>query len=139
MLAVSAGDPGNVRWFNNGRDYGIDGQVYGLRPGFTDQSLNGGPANPKNPQNDANFVSFLVWSGFTPGNPVTWHDLQPVFQQYANLYPVMNRFLDLGNYDPVVANAGLLTWPSAWIRPIPTRCRSPAICRRQSARRSCPG
>src|ERR1700736_4558812 len=44
-LTVTAGDPGNVRMFNNGQDYGIDGQVYGLRPGFTDQSLNTGPVN----------------------------------------------------------------------------------------------
>jgi hypothetical protein len=49
-----------------------------------------------------------VWSGFTPGNPVTWQDLAPTFQQYANLYPVMNRFLDLGNYDSVIAHARLL-------------------------------
>jgi hypothetical protein len=102
VLTVTASDPGNVRWFNNGQDYGIDGQVYGLRPGFTDQSLNTDPVN------DSNFVSFLVWSGFTLGNPVTWHDLAPTLQQYANLYPVMNRFLDLGNYDSVIANAGLL-------------------------------
>jgi hypothetical protein len=102
VLTVAAGDPGNVRWFNNGQDYGIDGQVYGLRPAFTNSSLNTGPVN------QWNFVSFLVWSGFKAANPVTWHDLAPIFQQYANLYPVMNRFLNLGDYDAVVANAGLL-------------------------------
>jgi hypothetical protein len=102
VLTLAADDPGNVRWFNNGQDYGIDGQVYGLRPAFTDQSLNTGPVN------QWNFVSFLVWSGFSPAHPVTWHDLAPIFQQYANLYPVMNRFLNLGDYDSVVANAGLL-------------------------------
>ena len=102
VLTLAAGDPGNVRWFNNGQDYGIDGQVYGVRPAFVDRSLNTGPVN------QWNFVSFLVWSGFTAGSPVTWHDLAPTFQQYANLYPVMNRFLDLGNYVSVVANAGLL-------------------------------
>jgi hypothetical protein len=102
VLTVAADDPGNVRWFNNGQDYGIDGQVYGLRPAFTDQSLNTGPVN------QWSFVSFLVWSGFAAANPVTWHDLAPIFQQYANLYPVMNRFLNLGDYDSVTANAGLL-------------------------------
>lgn len=102
VLTLTAGDPRNVRWFNKGQDYGIDGQIYGVRPGFTDQSLNTGPVDPWN------FVSFLVWSGFTPGNPVTWQDLAPTFQQYANLYPVMNRFLDLGNYDSVIAHARLL-------------------------------
>jgi hypothetical protein len=102
VLTVAATDPGNVRWFNNGNDYGIDGQVYGVRPAFTDQALNTGPVN------QWNFVSFLVWSGFTVPNPVTWQDLAPIFQQYANLYPIMSRFLDMGNYDSVVANAGLL-------------------------------
>lgn len=102
VLTVAAADPGNARWFNNGNDYGIDGQVYGVRPAFTDQALNTGPVN------QWNFVSFLVWSGFTATNPATWQDLAPIFQQYANLYPIMSRFLDLGNYDQVVANAGLL-------------------------------
>jgi hypothetical protein len=102
VLTLAAADPGNVRWFNNGQDYGIDGQVYGVRPAFTDPSLNTGPVN------QWNFVSLLVWSGFTASDPVTWQDLAPIFQQYANLYPVMNRFLDLADYDQVVANAGLL-------------------------------
>ncbi|HEY0106252.1 MAG TPA: hypothetical protein VGB91_09225, partial [Rhizomicrobium sp.] len=97
ILPVAAGDPGNVRWFNSGQDYGIDGQVYGVRPAFADASLNEGPIN------QWNFVSFLVWSGFQASNPVTWADLAPIFQQYANLYPVMNRFLDLSDYDSVVA------------------------------------
>lgn len=103
-LKLTASDPGTPRWFNNGADYGIDGQVYGIRPQFTDAETYGGGA-----QNQWNFISFLVWSGFTPSNPVTWIDLQPIFQQYANLYPVMNRFLDLGNYASVQKNAGLLS------------------------------
>jgi hypothetical protein len=102
VLTVAASDPGNVRWFNNGTDYGIDGQVYGVLPAFTDQALNTGPVN------QWNFVSFLVWSGFAASSPVTWQDLAPIFKQYANLYPIMSRFLDLGDYDQVVANAGLL-------------------------------
>jgi hypothetical protein len=102
VLTVAASDPGNVRWFNNGQDYGIDGQVYGVRPAFADDTLNTGPVD------QWNFVSFLVWSGYTAANPVTWFDLAPIFQQYANLYPVMNRFFNLGDYDSVVAHAGLL-------------------------------
>jgi hypothetical protein len=98
------GNPGTPRWFNNGADFGIDGQVYGIRPSF-DAAQYAGPVNPWN------FVSLLLWSEFTlkvPNAP-TWHDdLQPIFKQYANLYPVMNRFLDLGNYASVVANRRLL-------------------------------
>jgi len=103
LLAVSTTDPGTPRWFNNGADYGIDGQVYGIRPSFTDASMNVGPVN------QWNFISFLLWSGYTPATPVTWTDVQPIFQQYANLYPVMIRFLNMADYDSVKAHAGLLS------------------------------
>jgi hypothetical protein len=101
-IGFVASDPGSPRWFNNGADYGIDGQIYGVRPAFADPALAAGIVN------QWNFVSFLVWSGFTPANPITWSQIQPVLQQYANLYPVMNRFLDLGDPAAVKANARLL-------------------------------
>ena len=102
-LTLSMSDPGNVRWFSQGKNFGIDGQVYGVRPAFQDASANG-VVNPWN------FVSILLWSQFQTRTPIpTWYgDLQPIFQQYANLYPVMNRFLNLGNYADVVANRRLL-------------------------------
>ena len=102
LLAVSGTDPGSPRLFDSS-DYGIDGQVYGIRPAFADSAMNAGPVD------QWNFVSFLLWSSFKPGNPVTWTDLQPVLQQYANLYPVMVRFLNLADYDEVKASAGLLS------------------------------
>jgi hypothetical protein len=107
-LSITAADPGTPRWFNNGEDYGIDGQVYGRRPAFADPAMVAGPIN------QWNFVSFLVWSNFPRAqdpplsDPVTWNEVQPIFQQYANLYPVMLRFLNLADYDSVVANARLL-------------------------------
>jgi hypothetical protein len=102
LLAVNGTDPGSPRLFASS-DYGIDGQVYGIRPAFADSAMNAGPVN------QWNFVSFLLWSSFKPGNPVTWTDLQPVFEQYANLYPVMVRFLNLADYSQVKANADLLS------------------------------
>ncbi len=103
-LRFTCGDPGNVRWFNNQQDYGIDGQVYGVRPSFIDKSLDGGPVD------QWGFVSFLIWSSWrAAGTPPTWTDVEPIFRQYANLYPVMSRFLDLGGYASVVENAWLLT------------------------------
>ena len=101
-IQLNTTDPGTPRFFNNGADFGIDGQVYGIRPGFIDTAQYNGPIN------QWNFISILLWSGFYPPSPITWTSLQPIFQQYANLYPVMNRFLNLGNYDAVVANADLL-------------------------------
>ena len=102
-LAFTAGDPGNARWFNGGADYGIDGQVYGVRPAFAEAALAVGPVN------QWDFVSFLIWSGWSPANtPPTWSDVAPIFQQYANLYPVMSRFLDLGDEASVRGHAWLL-------------------------------
>ena len=102
VISLNAGDPGTPRYFNDGADYGIDGQVYGIRPGFADTQKYDGPVN------QWNFISILLWSGYNPPSPITWTSMQPIFQQYANLYPVMNRFLNLGDYDSVVANADLL-------------------------------
>jgi hypothetical protein len=101
-LTLTMGDPGTPRWFDGGTSYGIDGQVYGIRPSLQ----NGDDAGPVDPWN---FVSVLLWSGFAQPATPTWADVQPIFQQYANLYPVMNRFLDMGDYDSVVAHTRLLT------------------------------
>ena len=95
-LRLRARDPGRPR------DY-IDGQVYALCPVLEDTIAV--PGDPY-PYNQWNFVSLLVWSGFSPGEPPTWHgDVEPVLRQYANLYPVMRDFLDLGDYASVCANA----------------------------------
>jgi hypothetical protein len=96
MLTLTTQDPGNPRGY-------IDGQVYGIRPSFADASL-----NDDTTVNQWCFISFLLWNSYTPASPITWSDIGPIFQQYANLYPVMNRFLNLGNYNDVVANVRLL-------------------------------
>lgn len=101
LLTLTPGDPGTPRWFNGGLDYGIDGQVYGIRPTFTALA-------PELLPNQWNFISVLLWSGFVPARPLTWDAIAPILQQYANLYPVMGRFLDLGNYAAVVKHADLL-------------------------------
>jgi hypothetical protein len=98
-LRIQALDPGQPRGY-------IDGQVYGIYPALEETVIS--PANPY-PYNQWNFVSLLVWSGFEPDEPPTWFgSIQPVLQQYANLYPVMQRFLDLGNYESVCAHIPLL-------------------------------
>jgi hypothetical protein len=96
-LPISAHDPGNPRGY-------IDGQVYGVRPVLEETVF-----YPDYPFNQWNFVSLLVWSAFEPDDPPTWYGcLQPIFQKYANLYPVMQQFLDLADYDSVCANRELL-------------------------------
>jgi hypothetical protein len=112
VVTVNAADPGSPRNFNIGPtnptgDYGIDGQVYGVRPGFVDTQTFG-----NQPINQWDFISFLVWTGFqakVPAQPTWYDDLQPIFQQYANLYPVMSRFLNLADYESVRANVRLLS------------------------------
>jgi hypothetical protein len=93
-LRVETADPGSPRRY-------LDGQLYGIRPTAT-----GSPGEPVDPWN---FVSLLLWSRFQPADPPTWFgDLQPIFQQYANLYPVMEGFLDLADVEDVWKNRSLL-------------------------------
>jgi hypothetical protein len=107
-LSLRAGDPGRPRAY-------IDGQVYAFYPVLEETLgsvlgpvLGPGHAHPY-PFNQWNFISVLAWSGYSPAEPPTWYgDIEPVLRQYANLYPVMRDFLDLGDYDAVCANAGLL-------------------------------
>jgi hypothetical protein len=95
-LTLRAEDPGRPR------DY-IDGQVYALCPVLEPTIVS--PGSPY-PFNQWNFISALVWSGFEPDEPPTWHGaIEPVLRQYANLYPVMRDFLDLGDYKQVCAQA----------------------------------
>lgn len=100
-LVMEPTDPGTPRYFNGGQGYGLDGQVYGIRASFTSLA-------PEPNPNQWNFISILLWSGFAPPAPVTWDAISPILQQYANLYPVMKRFLDLGDFDAVVTHAHLL-------------------------------
>ncbi|MCV4339524.1 hypothetical protein [Pseudomonas capsici] len=102
VLSLSTSDPGIPRAFQNSNS-SIDGQVYGIRPTFTEANMNAGPVN------QWDFISFLLWSGYTIPSSPTWDDIQPIFQQYANLYPVMLRFLNMADFDSVVKTAGLLT------------------------------
>ncbi|MEY4548069.1 MAG: hypothetical protein RL685_4264 [Pseudomonadota bacterium] len=100
ILAIEGSDPGNPRQF-------IDGQVYGVRPFINDGSYF------DNPNNASNFISVLLWNAFQPGSGakstgVHWSDIQPILQQYANLYPVMNRFFNLADRTAVLANARFL-------------------------------
>lgn len=98
-LRIRSRDPGRPRGY-------LDGQVYAVYPVLAETIVS--PADPY-PYNHWNFVSLLVWSGFQPDEPPTWFgSIQPILQQYANLYPVMNRFLDLGDYDSVCDNIRLL-------------------------------
>jgi Ferritin-like len=97
VLPIETGDPGNPRVY-------IDGQVYGV-------TYAPGPTAPPqgSVQNGNQMLSALVWSGYDiPDRPTWLRDVQPILQQYANLYPVMKPIVDLGNYASVVSRRAIL-------------------------------
>jgi hypothetical protein len=96
-LDIVAANPGNPRVY-------IDGQVYGVRPMLQDTI----PPPLAYPFNGTEFISILSWSEFKIATTPTWQDLKATFQQYANLYPVMDRFLNLADYESVCERRSLL-------------------------------
>jgi hypothetical protein len=84
-LELEASDPGNPRRF-------IDGQVYGVAYGWGgNQAVAQG-----------NQLSALVFNEYQAPDEPTWvADVQPILQQYANLYPIMRDVLDLSDYADV--------------------------------------
>lgn len=95
-VAIRGRDLGNPRGY-------IDGQVYGIRPVLEEVAGGNYPLNPWN------FISLLLFDDFHADEPPTWWgSLQPILQRYANLYPVMDQFLNLADYESVCANRELL-------------------------------
>ncbi|GAA2531309.1 ferritin-like domain-containing protein [Pilimelia columellifera] len=68
--------------------------------GVTSALLLGSADRPNQPDSR---VAILVFSSHDAPKRPTWNrDVWPIFQQYANLYPVMGGLFDLGNYRHVV-------------------------------------
>lgn len=91
-----AADPKNPRKF-------IDGQVYGVRYIWGEQEP------PDYNHDPTNFVSVLVHNAYTYKAPPTWkRDVEPIFSQYAKLYPFMTaNVINLGDYQQVTQPANL--------------------------------
>jgi len=82
-----ANDPKNPRKY-------IDGQVYGVRY-FLEKMLPYSYSSAKNWLNPSDFISVLVWNKFE--GAADWETTKPIMQQYANLYPLMDQFIDLAS------------------------------------------
>jgi hypothetical protein len=96
-LTLQAGNPGNPRTYIDGQLYGV---AYALDPATP-------PANAI--QNASLILSALIWTLYDPPAHPTWvDDVLPIFQQYADLYPVMKNFVDLSSYDDVVAKRSII-------------------------------
>jgi len=97
-LAIAAGPsgPGNPRGY-------IDGQLYGIGYQLGDPAA-------QTPTNQWDFISVLAFSPTdVPAQPTWCGQIEPIFQQYGNLYPIMSKHLvDLGNYDSVVEHRRIL-------------------------------
>nr|MCH9679788.1 hypothetical protein [Deltaproteobacteria bacterium] len=96
-LTTNAQGPGNPRGY-------IDGQIYAVR-----LRLDGAP--PAWHTSPWQFLSVLCWDTLDddPQLPTWYRDIQPIFEQYGNLYPIMSRhWIDLRDYDQVVRHVRIL-------------------------------
>ena len=84
----------------------LAGQLYAL--GYQLQAQPAGYVS-----SPGNFVSILAYSRRrNPDNvPPTWYeDIQPLFAQYAKLYPIMSKYVvDLSDYASVIARINILS------------------------------
>lgn len=81
-FAVTPGDPGTPR--------PVDGQVYAVRFDW-----DGAP--PDYAPDPSRFLSLHIYSGFQVVGSPKWADIQPIFDQYAKLYPFMRGIIDLSD------------------------------------------
>ena len=96
-VTLIASDPGNPRGY-------IDGQVYSVTYGPGPQAPVRGTVS-----NTAFLLNAHVYSGLaTPAEPTWIRDIEPIFTQYANLYPVMRPIVDMADYADVVRTRSLL-------------------------------
>jgi len=100
---IKGNAPGNPRGY-------IDGQVYGIRYILADLYDRIDDGNWTFGWNPSDFLSVLVFDEYEAPKRPTWSRLQPIFQQYDNLYPVMGHIINLGRYDSVVHHARLLAF-----------------------------
>jgi len=98
VLDLSASDdgPGNPRGYIAGQLYGIGYQLAQQPAGYI--------------VNIMNYISVLVFDKkVVPDKPTWYQDVQPLFTQYGNLYPIMSQYVvDLNNYDSVVQRLTIL-------------------------------
>jgi len=96
-LPMTSADPGDPRVY-------IDGQVYGITYGLGNSAPPVGSV-----QNPSLILNALVFSGFQAPEEPTWlENVQPIFQQYANLYPIMRPIVDLANFASVMSRRSIL-------------------------------
>lgn len=96
-MTLRSSNPGNPRGY-------IDGQVYGVT-----YQLGSVPPPLGSVSNGALTLNALVFSGYDiPAVPDWMSDVRPIFQQYADLYPIMHKIVDLSNYASLTSRISAL-------------------------------
>lgn len=95
-LTLSEQGPGTPRGYIAGQLYGVSYRLNCQPPGYLPNPLN--------------YVSVLAYSRKDVPEVPTWYDdIQPLFTQYGNLYPIMSRYVvDLNSYPSVCARVKAL-------------------------------
>ena len=76
----------------------VDGQIYALQYTF-----DGYPLNPDRNEAMSSAIFIHVYDQVISSDRPTWlTSIFPIFQLYANLFPVMRSFVDLADYNSVV-------------------------------------
>lgn len=91
-IAADPNGPGTPRGYIPHQLYGIGYQLASQPPGYASNPLN--------------YVSILAFTKKVPPTTPTWYgDIQPLFTQYGNLYPIMGRYVvNLSDYASVVSH-----------------------------------
>ncbi len=94
-LTVSTSTPNNYRVYLDGQVYLIQYQLEGQVEGQ---------------QQSWDYIVFLLHDEYQVPEQPTWIDhIQPILEQYNNLYPIMSkRLVDLSNYESVKENRNIL-------------------------------
>lgn len=94
-LSVTTQNPGNPRKY-------LDGQLY-----LIDYKLE---VQPDGEQHSYDNIVILLHDAYQVPDQPTWYDhIQPIFQQYGNLYPIMSqRLVNLGDYESVKEHRTIL-------------------------------
>ncbi|MBA2674207.1 hypothetical protein, partial [Ramlibacter sp.] len=95
-LSAPAQGPGRPRGYIAGQLYGIGYQLAAQPAGYV--------------SNMFNVISVLAYSArAVPAAPTWYQDIQPLFAQFGNLYPIMSRYVvNLGDYASVVQHLRIL-------------------------------
>lgn len=95
VVTIATSNPGTPRGY-------LDGQIYMLQ-----YQLNG---QAPEQQQQLDLILLLLYDAYAIPDQPTWVEhIQPIFQQYGNLYPIMSqRLINLGDYQAVRDHRALL-------------------------------